>query len=163
MDAKKQDLTNSIGLLILRAGIGSYMVTHGWQKLQMLLNNQAEMMGTIIGIPPPFSLILPMLAEFVCAILVIIGLGTRFAAAPIAFTMLVAAFVGHANDPLTMGEAFELFMTGKTKMPMSKQPALMFLFPFLALIFTGAGKLSLDGLVNWPKVFARMRQKKAAK
>ncbi len=163
MDAKNQDLTNSIGLLILRAGMGGYMVTHGWQKLQMVLNNQAEQMGTIIGIPPPFSLILPMLAEFACAILVIIGLGTRFAAAPIVFTMAVAAFVGHANDPLTMGEGFELFFAGKAKMPMSKQPALMFMFGFLPLIFTGAGKFSLDGLINWPKVRQRMMQKKAAK
>lgn len=157
MEAKKQDLTNSVGLLVLRVGMGGYMATHGWQKLQMLLNNQAEMMGTVIGIPPPFSLILVVLAEFVCALLVIVGLGTRFAAAPVVFAMAVAAFVAHADHPLTMVEQYTIGA------PASKQPALMFLIPFLMLIFTGAGRLSLDGLINWPRLWVRMREKKAAK
>ena len=29
----------------------------------------------------------------------------------------------------------------------SKEPALLFLVPFLALVFTGAGRFSLDGLI----------------
>jgi uncharacterized membrane protein YphA (DoxX/SURF4 family) len=30
---------------------------------------------------------------------------------------------------------------------MSKEPALLFLIPFLALVFTGAGRFSIDGLI----------------
>lgn len=144
MDAKRQDLTNSIGLLILRIGFGGYMLTHGWGKFLQLLRGDfafADPLGMSSIVGEPFaqgaSLFLAAGAEFFCAILVVFGAATRFAAAPIVFTMLVAAFVVHGSDPWTMGPGA------------SKEPALLFASAFLALIFTGAGKFSVDGIV-WP-------------
>ena len=148
MDARRQELTNSVGLLILRVGVGGYMATHGWGKVQMLLAGEAEKMGDPIGIGSWPSLALVALAEFVCALLVVVGLGTRLAAIPPAIAMAVAAFVAHGKDPWTMGEAFRLFMEGQTKFPVSKEPALMFMVPFLAMVFTGAGRFSLDAMVR---------------
>jgi len=142
MEARRQDLTNSIGLLILRLGVGGFMAAHGWGKLQMVLAGDFDKFGDPIGLGSGLSLVLVMSAEFVCALLVMAGFATRFAAAPIVFAMAVAVFVAHANDPWTMGEGA------------SKEPALLYLFPFLALIFTGAGKLSVDGLI-WPRWRAR--------
>jgi putative oxidoreductase len=148
MEAKRQDLTNSVGLLILRVGVGGFMATHGWGKLQMLF--RGDEFADPIGLGSGLSLFGVVMAEFFAAILVIIGLGTRVAAALPVFAMLVAAFVIHANDPWTMNPDGG-----------AKEPAMLFLIPFLALIFTGAGKLSVDGLI-WPAVQKQRAKKKAA-
>jgi putative oxidoreductase len=94
-----------------------------------------------------------VLAEFGCALLVMVGLATRLAAVPIVFAMAVAAFVAHGADPWSMEQAAKLFFAGESKSWASKEPALLFLVPFLALIFTGAGKFSIDGLIKsrWAK------------
>lgn len=161
MEAKHQDLTNSIGLLILRLGIGGYLLTHGWGKLQMVLAGQFDQFGDPIGLGSGLSLVLIMFAEFFCSLLVMAGLATRFAAAPIVFGMAIAAFAAHGDDPWTSGGARELFQAGETSYPASKQPALMFLLVFLTLIFTGAGRFSADGIL-WPWWRKRRAQKKNA-
>ena len=143
MESRKQDLMTSIGLLILRVGAAGYMVTHGWGKVQML--RAGAPFADPIGIGAQTSLVLATGAEFVCALLVLFGLGTRLAAVPVAFTMAVAAFVVHGNDPWMAGAG-----------PRSKEPALLFMAAFLALVFTGAGRFSLDALL-WP----RLRRRKA--
>ena len=144
MEVPRQTLIQSTGLLILRLGMGGYMATHGWGKLQMLLAGNYEMFGDPIGIGSQLSLSLITFAEFVCAILVMLGMGTRFAAATLVIGMTVAAFVAHASDPWTSGEAFRLFTAGETKFPVSKEMALLYLVPFRALVFTGAGQFSID-------------------
>jgi len=135
MEARRQDLMSSVGLLILRLGVGGFMVGHGWGKLQKLFAGDLDKFADPIGLGSGFSLVLIVLAEVVCAVLVILGLGTRFAAIPVVIAMGVAALVVHANDPLTMGQGA------------SKEPALLFLTAFLTLFFTGAGKFSMDGMV----------------
>lgn len=146
MDESRRQRALALGLLILRLGIGGYMMTHGWGKLQMLLAGNFEQMGDPIGLGPVASLVLITFAELVCAFLVVIGLATRPAAAVIAFAMAVAAFVAHAADPWTMQRAFEIFLAGESEFPVSKQPAVTFLIVFLSLVFTGAGEWSLDAL-----------------
>jgi putative oxidoreductase len=153
MNPRQIELASSAGLLILRVGIAGYMVTHGWGKFQMALAGNFEWADPI-GLGPTLSLLLVTFAEFFCAILIILGLATRLAAVPLVFAMGVAAFVAHANDPWTMGAAAQLYMAGEAESWASKQPALMFGIAFLALIFTGPGKFSLDAIVM-PKVLAR--------
>jgi putative oxidoreductase len=148
MDERRNDVMNSIGLLILRVGVGGFMLTHGWGKVQMLTNGAFDQFGDPIGLGNKASLILATGAEFVCPLLVILGLATRFAAVPVVFTMGVAAFVAHGSDPWTMGTAAQRFMSGAAKSWASKEPALLFLIPFLALAFTGAGRFSVDALIR---------------
>ncbi len=139
MELRRHDLTTSLGLLILRLGIGGYMASHGWGKVQMILNGDFENFADPIGLGKEVSLILVTSAEFLCSGLVMLGLLTRLAAVGPVIAMGVAAFVVHANDPWTMQPAGA-----------SKEPALLFLIPFLALIFTGPGRFSLDALI-WPR------------
>lgn len=148
MEAQRQGLSISIGLLVLRLGVGGYMVTHGIGKLQMMLAGGFDRFGDPIGLGSGPSLVLMVLAEFLCALLVMLGLATRLAAVPVVFGMAVAAFVVHGNDPWTMGEAARLFQSGASKSWASREPALLFLIPFLALIFTGPGRFSLDALLR---------------
>lgn len=148
MEARRQDMTTSIGLLILRLGIGGYMITHGVPKLQMALAGSFDKFGDPIGLGSGLSLILMVTAEFFCALAVMLGMATRVVAIPIVIGMGVAALVVHGSDPWTIGEGARLFMAGQAKSWASKEPALLFLIPFLALIFTGAGRFSIDGLVG---------------
>ena len=138
MGPQRHDLWTSIGLLILRLGAGGFMVTHGYGKFKQVLAGNYKFADPI-GLGEAPSLFMAMSAEFFCAILVILGLATRLAALPVAFTMGVAAFVVHAKDPWTMGGG-----------PPAKEPALLFMAAFLALVFTGAGRISLDALI-WPR------------
>ena len=147
MPLLNQESLNSIGLLLLRAGVGGYMLTHGWAKFQMLLGGNFEIVGDPIGIGNAPSAVLIVFAEFVCAGLVVIGLLTRLAAVPLVIAMLVAALVAHGKDPWTLGEAYRLFMEGKSEFPKSKQGALLYAVPFAALALTGPGRLSLDWLI----------------
>jgi putative oxidoreductase len=147
MEAQRKELLNSVGLLILRLGVGGYMFSHGWGKLQMLFAGDFDKFADPIGLGKELSLVLVALAEGVCSLLVMVGLGTRFAAVPVVIAMGVAAFVAHGSDPWSMGEAARQFLAGESKSWASKEPALLFLIPFLALVFTGAGKFSIDGLI----------------
>ena len=148
MNAQTREQLNSIGLLILRLGVGGFILTHGWGKLQMVIDGNFDQFADPIGLGNTVSLLLATGAEFFCALLVMIGLVTRIAAVPLVITMFVAAFIVHGGDPWTMGAAAELYQTGKADSWSSKEPALLFLFPFLALIFTGPGRLSIDALLN---------------
>lgn len=135
MQASRHDLTTSIGLLILRLGFGGYMLTHGWGKLQMLFRGQFDEFPDPLGIGSGLSLTLAVLGEVLFPVLVILGLLTRLSAAPVVITMAVAAFVIHASDPWSGGSP-------------SKELALLYLIAFLTLIFTGAGRYSLDAVVS---------------
>lgn len=146
-EARRPQRSTSIGLLILRLGLGGYLLTHGWGKLQMVLAGAYDQFGDPIGLGNVASLLLVTFAEFVCAFLVMIGLATRFAAVPVVVVMAVAAFVAHGGDPWTMAGGYELFTSGASESWASRQPALMFLVGFLALAFTGAGRYSVDGWI----------------
>ncbi len=135
-----------LGLLILRLGIGGLMLTHGWGKLQMVLAGDFDKFGDPIGLGSGPSLVLVTSAEFLGSLLVMLGLATRLAAASVVVAMGVAVFVAHASDPWTMEQAYKLFASGEAKTMASKEPALLFLIPFLALAVAGAGALSIDGI-----------------
>lgn len=142
-----RDRWTSIGLLILRLGIGGYMLSHGVGKLRMLLAGGAATFPDVIGIGASLSLVLVTFAEFGCALLVMLGLATRLAAVPLVIAMAVAAFVAHGSDPWSSSTAAQAFMSGASKSWASKEPALVYLLAFVALAWTGAGAFSLDRLV----------------
>ena len=118
--------SKDFGLLILRVGVSALMLTHGYGKFLKLFTDPTDF-GDPIGLGPIISLILTVIGEFVAPILIIIGYKTKLAAIPALITMLVAAFVVHASDPIG-----------------TKEKALFYAIAFLALAFTGAGKYSID-------------------
>ncbi|MEX1192127.1 MAG: DoxX family protein [Brumimicrobium sp.] len=120
----------SIALLILRVAVGAFMLTHGIGKFEALFDGQPIKFADPIGIGATASLALTVFAEVFCSILLILGLATRFAAIPLLFTMLVAAFVVHADDGF-----------GKQEF------ALLYGVIYVAIAMIGAGRYSLDYLV----------------
>ncbi len=157
METERREAAASVGLLVLRIGVGGFLATHGWGKLQMLLSGGAAQFGDPIGLGPTLSLALVTVSEFACAVLLIAGLATRLAAIPPVISMSVAAFVVHAANPWTMEAAARAFFAGTSKDWFSKEPALLYLIPVLSLAFAGGGKFSLDALIA-----ARWNRRRAA-
>jgi len=125
-----------IGILFLRIVIGiSYTLVYGLMKIQGGPEMWAQIGGTMsnLGITfvPVFWGFLASLSEFGGGILIFLGLFTRPAAAFMAFTMFVAAI-----QHLSMRDPWYVVMN-----------PIEMLAVFIALIFLGAGKYSLDYLM----------------
>lgn len=126
----------SLGLLVLRLGMGGMMlVGHGLPKLARF-DEVAAGFPDPIGLGREFGLLLVVLAEVPGAAMVMLGLGTRLAALPLAATVAVGAFVHHAGDPFSQREI-----------------ALVHLVAYLTLLLTGPGRYSLDATI------ARLRRR----
>lgn len=127
------------GLFVLRLGIGGMMAfAHGWDKL-VNFSAYAAQFPPMLGMPPKLALAAATGAELGCALLIMVGAATRLAAAPLAFTMLVAAFIAHGADPFA-----------------KKEMALLYLVPCLTLMLTGAGRWSVDAAL-WPRIEEKLK------
>lgn len=115
-----------IGLLLLRVAFGCFMLVHGTQKV-MAFSAASATFPDPLGMGSQLSLIMAIFAEVGCSILLILGLGTRLALIPLAFTMIVALFLVHANDPWKV-----------------KELAAIYLAVYGILLVTGPGSFSLD-------------------
>ncbi len=126
-NSEPQPTALSLASLTLRLILGgSMLLAHGLPKLQNF-SSIAEQFPDPIGLGSTFALGLTVFAEFFCSGLLILGLATRLASIPLAITMAVAAFLIHAADPFQ-----------------KKELALLYLSGYLALVFLGSGKISLD-------------------
>jgi len=126
----------SFGITILRIVAGITFAAHGAQKLfgwfgGYGLAGVAQWMESI-GLTPGYLMALAAgSAEFFGGVALIIGLLVRPAAAVLAVTMLVAIFTVHfANGFFMSNNGYEF--------------ALALLAISVALVFEGAGKLSID-------------------
>ncbi len=106
------------------------MLTHGAGKMKMLFRGEFEGFPDPLGLGSTVSLIGAASSEFVFALLVVAGVGTRIVAIPPAVTMLVAATIVHGGQPIGNMEL-----------------ALLYLAMFVTLIFTGGGRFSVDELL----------------
>ena len=116
-----------LGLLIFRLGISALMLTHGIPKLIRFFGSEEIVFADPLGFGEITTFTLAVIAEFVCSVLVILGLGTRLAVLPLIATMAVAALIVHVPDGFGRQELPLLYLTG-----------------WVLLFFTGAGKYSLD-------------------
>ena len=123
-------LAQDLGLLTLRILSGSVLLTHGYPKLQKILQGNLQF-GDPIGIGQVPSLYLATFAEFFCAILIIIGLYTRLSLIPLMINMATAFFIVHSADDFGI-----------------KELSLLFLGMFAVLFLTGPGRFSVDNQIN---------------
>ena len=131
-----RDLLTNIGLLAGRAGLGLFIAFgHGVGKLQNYSAYSAKFPDPL-GIGNELSTALAIFAELVCGLLIAAGTFTRLALTQLIATMVVAAFIVHGSDPLFAAPG-----------QVSKEFALVYLWGFLTLIFTGPGKFSVDHIL----------------
>ena len=121
----------NFSMLLLRVSTGLWiMIKHGLDKLQNFSTYQTHFYN-FINIGSNFSLALAIFAELFCAMLVVLGLFTRLAVIPIIIMLLVAAFEAKAGQPLA-----------------HKELDFLYLIPFVVLLFCGAGRVSVYGMMS---------------
>lgn len=137
MQAFVSSLSPDWGLLALRIGLAIVFFAHGLPKIK----NVGQVAGFFkqAGIPlAGLSAWIVTLLETVGPVLAVIGLGTRFVALGWAISMVVATVVVKIR---------------MAKMSFATQGGWEFEFILgvaaLALVFTGAGALSLDAGLGW--------------
>jgi len=120
------------GLLILRVGVGIMMMTHGFPKLAGGPTGWANLGGSmkVIGIDflPVFWGFMAAFAEGIGGLLLVLGLFFRPINAMLVFTMIIAALVHFGKGDGLSGASHAIELG----------------FVFLALVFIGPGKYSID-------------------
>lgn len=126
------DKLTDIGLLVLRLFFGLAMcLGHGIAKIQKGPQGFVENVSKM-DIPLAPAAGWGVLAiEVLGSLLIVLGVFTRLTALASLVVMLVAAFVVHANDPFSI-----------------KEKALAYAAVYLTIVFTGAGRISIDKLIS---------------
>lgn len=120
----------SLLLLVVRIIFGILLMNHGIQKW----SNYQELSTAFpdpLNIGSPLSLGLAVFGELICSMAFIAGFLYRLAMLPMIFTMAVAFFVIHANDPFA-----------------AKELAFVYLTLFILMYITGPGKFSIDHIIG---------------
>jgi putative oxidoreductase len=127
------DRVSFLGPTLARVTVGLVFIGTGWGKLHSIPD--VTSFFTDLGIPAPgFNARLTAATELIGGLLVLLGLGTRLASLPLAFTMVIAILTAKraSIDGITALVGFEEWS---------------YLVFFLWLALAGAGKLSLDALI----------------
>jgi putative oxidoreductase len=119
---------------VVRLTLGVTFVLTGWGKLHGL--DQLTQYFTELGIPAA-AIQAPMVAgiEFFGGLMILLGLGTRFAAVPLMGTMIVAILTAKLEDIHGLGD-----LVGTTEFA--------YLAMFLWLAVAGGGMLSVDHVIG---------------
>ncbi len=122
-------IRHDLALLLLRVWMaGSVAALHGWGKIERLSADPVQFADPF-GFGPEISLALAMLAEVVAAALVVIGLGTRWAALALIVTLGTAFFTAHHGA---------LTGAGNGELPF------VYVAGFVAVFLAGPGRFSVD-------------------
>jgi putative oxidoreductase len=119
---------------VARLAVGWVFFQSGWGKLHDL--PKVTDYFTQLGLPAPaFQAALTSTTEFVCGSLLLLGLGTRLAAAPLIITMVVAIRTALWDQVDSLGALFGL-------------AEFLYIALLLGLATNGGGPLSVDWLLE---------------
>lgn len=140
--------TKSWGTTILRLAVGTVFLAHGAQKLFVYHFAGVTQFFAHAGIPlPALSAVVVTLVEFFGGLALVLGLGTRVAAALVAIDMIGAIVLVHAKGGFFLPTGFEYAFT--------------MLAANVGLVLTGPGALALDNLFGRTET-AKVRAVRAA-
>lgn len=122
----------SLLLLALRLLFGVLFLSHGMQKWANF-DSLSALFPDPLGVGHSISLALAIFAELACSIGFILGALYRLVLIPMIFTMGMAFFVIHGNDPFSLREL-----------------SLVYMVVFVLMFLTGPGKFSFDRLIAVP-------------
>lgn len=125
------DADANLGLVLLRVFVGAAMMTHGIPKMFGGLDPFTGMVAKLNIPAPAIMALIAALAESLGALLLVLGLATRPAAALLSITMAVAAFVALSGSPFD-----------------ERELPLFYLCATLLFLFKGAGKWSFDAALR---------------
>src|SRR3954466_2257621 len=128
------DRISFLGPTLARLTVGLVFLGTGWGKLHSL-PDVTDFFASLHIPAPGFNARLAAATEFFGGIAVLVGLGTRLAALPLGFTMVVAILTAKRAD-----------ITGVTALVGFEEWSYLVFFLWLAV--AGAGPLSLDRLAS---------------
>lgn len=135
----------SLGLLILRLALGAVFIAHGGQKVFAWWGGHG-IEGFVAHVVqmgfPAWMGYLAAYTEFVGGIAMVLGLLTRLAGLGLVSTMAVAIWKVHGANGLFLNGACD-----PTK-GNGYEYAMVLLAMALCLVFTGAGKISIDSFIR---------------
>ncbi|EDM25121.1 hypothetical protein LNTAR_02894 [Lentisphaera araneosa HTCC2155] len=144
-------LSTDMALLLARIAFGgSMLIAHGWPKLQNF-STVSEKFPALFGLSSSICLGLAVFAEFFCAILLILGLVSRFALSQLIITMSVGVYV---NLFIFQRQLFD--SPGKP----SAELAFIYLMTYVVLIILGPGRVSLDAVISKKRAHKKDNPKK---
>jgi putative oxidoreductase len=125
----RENLAN-LGLLVLRAGVGLNMaLLHGVERVRHY-STRVSSFPDPLHMGHRYSLLLTVAAEFVGGILITLGLGGRFGALLLSFTLGLALFTGDAGATWRQRELTTLYLAGA-----------------LAILLLGCGRWAFDPML----------------
>ena len=116
----------SLFLLALRVLFGVLLLSHGIAKV----DDFAALSEVPLGLGSRISLTLAIFGELFCSVGFIVGAFYRLALIPMIFTMCVALFIVHGDDPFAV-----------------KELAAIYLSVFVLMYISGPGNYALDRLI----------------
>jgi len=125
---KLHESLNEYTLLFIRVAVSlSMLLEHGWDKMMNFSKIAPNFVDPFGFLGSTLSLTLVVGSQLFGALFLILGLFTRWASFSLLFTMSVAAFIVHFNDPFD-----------------DKELPIMYALLFLYYSVAGGGKYSLD-------------------
>lgn len=124
--SEPRDTKSSVLLLIARIIFGSLLLYHGIQKWGSF-SELSSSFPDPLGVGNQLSLSLVIFGELVCSLGFIFGLLYRLAMIPMIFTMGIAFFVFHRQDPFVI-----------------KELSFNYLVVYLIMYISGPGKYTID-------------------
>jgi|GEM_PF-68182 hypothetical protein len=120
----------NFAIAFLRIFSGLMMIPYGWGKVERYETLKENFFGDPIGIGDEASLIVCIFQQIFCAIMLVLGLQSRFAALML-FANMAVAVKFHFFDPFCAVKALPTLFLG------------MYAF----LVISGGGRFSLDNLI----------------
>lgn len=121
-----------ISALLLRLVAGMAMIYgHGWGKFMKFINESNIKFMDPFGIGDSFTFFLVVFAEFICALLIVLGLFTRLAIIPLIINMAYIVFVYHVSHEFGKWELGALYLC-----------------MYVVILLLGPGKFSMDRLIE---------------
>lgn len=130
--------------LCLRLAIGSGFIVHGWAKISRGTAGFAKLL-TYLDIPfPQFAAPVTAYVELIGGVAIFVGAFVVISAIPLIITMLVALLTIHISHGFSSVNTIGLTSEGPQFGPPGYEMNLLYIAGLVALMLTGAGRLSLD-------------------
>jgi putative oxidoreductase len=128
------DRLSALAPLLIRLTLGPVFISTGWGKLHGLAD--VTSFFQTLGIPlPELNAAVVASTEFFGGLLILVGLGTRLVALPMAFTMVIALLTAKWSEVDGVATLAGFVETS-------------YLVMFLVLAIGGPGAISLDGVLG---------------
>ena len=126
--------SNHIILFFYRIAIALLMMPHGLRKWRKLMSENEIKFYDFAGLGAVNTLGIAIITEIIAPVCIILGWWTRLWSAAVCITMLIAAFMVHAGDPLD-----------------ERESSLCYFLMFFILVWKGSGRWSLEGYFSGAK------------